>query len=174
VLLPSGRAMISDIVADRDVPERLASDPHLWSGCYSGAMREDRFISAFAAAGLAGTTVIKRDTGPWKTIGGVGFRSITVTAWKPPPPGPDGAQNRIMYLGPFASVTADSGHVLQRGLATAVQAEIAAGLTAEPYSGQVLSLQEASAERPGHADTAAASEAPAEDGCACGPAGCCG
>lgn len=86
VLVPGGRAVISDIVADHDVPRELASDPHLWSGCYSGAMREDRFTDAFARAGLTGVTVIKRDPGSWKTIGGVGFRSITVRAWRPPQP----------------------------------------------------------------------------------------
>jgi arsenite methyltransferase len=84
VLRPGGRAVISDIVADRDVPGELASDPDLWSGCYSGALREDRFVHAFAAAGLTDVTVIKRDDGPWETINGVGFRSITVSARRPP------------------------------------------------------------------------------------------
>jgi len=140
VLVPGGRAVISDIVADRDVPAELSSDPHLWSGCYSGAMREDRFVHAFAAAGLTATTVTKRDAGPWKTISGVGFRSITVTAWKPLPPDPTEAVGRVLYAGPFASVTTDSGHVLQRGLAASVPAEVSAGLMAEPYGGRVLSL----------------------------------
>jgi arsenite methyltransferase len=163
VLVPGGRAVISDIVADRDVPAELASDPHLWSGCYSGAMREDRFVDAFAAAGLTATTVIKRDAGPWKTIGAVGFRSVTVTAWKPPLPNLDGALSPVLYTGPFASVTADSGHVLQRGVATMVPSEVSAGLTAEPYGGHVLSLDEADEARPRQADDPAASGG-------CGPA----
>ncbi|MHC5212870.1 MAG: methyltransferase domain-containing protein, partial [Planctomycetota bacterium] len=33
VLRRSGRAVISDIVCDEDVPERLQADPGLWSGC---------------------------------------------------------------------------------------------------------------------------------------------
>jgi SAM-dependent methyltransferase len=165
VLVPGGRAVISDIVADRDVPAELTSDPRLWSGCISGAMREDRFVGAFAAAGLAGITVIQRDFVPWKTIDGVGFRSVTVTAWKPPPPGPDGAESQVLYTGPFASVTTDSGHVLQRAVATTVPAGISAGLTAEPYSGQVLSLDEAGATGPGHAETPGASRC--GPGCTC-------
>jgi len=37
VLRSSGRAVISDIVSDRPVPEPLQRDPQLWSGCISGA-----------------------------------------------------------------------------------------------------------------------------------------
>jgi SAM-dependent methyltransferase len=40
VLRRGGRAAISDIVADEDVPESLQRDPALWSGCLSGAFRE--------------------------------------------------------------------------------------------------------------------------------------
>ena len=32
-----GRAVISDIVCDEDVPPALQADPELWSGCISGA-----------------------------------------------------------------------------------------------------------------------------------------
>jgi arsenite methyltransferase len=152
VLVPGGRAVISDIVADRDVPAELASDPHLWSSCYAGAMREDRFVSAFATAGLTGTTVIKREAGPCKTIGGVDFRSLTVTAWKPLPPGPSGMLSQVLYTGPFASVTTDSGLVLKRAVATLVPPEISDELIGEPYSGQVLSL-----------------DADATSSCGCGP-----
>src|SRR5262245_42717048 len=41
VLRNGGRAIISDIVSDKDVPEVMQNDPLLWSGCISGAMRED-------------------------------------------------------------------------------------------------------------------------------------
>jgi len=33
-----GRAVISDIVSDEEVPEELQNDPELWSGCISGAL----------------------------------------------------------------------------------------------------------------------------------------
>jgi len=39
VLKRGGRAAISDIVSDEDVPEEMQRDPDLWSGCISGAMR---------------------------------------------------------------------------------------------------------------------------------------
>jgi arsenite methyltransferase len=48
VLRVGGRIAISDIVCDEDVPERLKQDPELWSGCVSGAFREDLFMQALA------------------------------------------------------------------------------------------------------------------------------
>jgi arsenite methyltransferase len=40
VLKIGGRAVISDIVCDEEVPEHLQNDPELWSGCISGALTE--------------------------------------------------------------------------------------------------------------------------------------
>ena len=39
VLKRGGRAAISDIVSDEDVPLEMQNNPDLWSGCISGAMR---------------------------------------------------------------------------------------------------------------------------------------
>ena len=47
VLKKGGRAVISDIVCDEAVPERLQNDPELWSGCISGALTEEQFLQAF-------------------------------------------------------------------------------------------------------------------------------
>jgi SAM-dependent methyltransferase len=82
VLKPGGRAAISDIVADRDVPHDLQRDPQLWSGCISGAFREDRFLAAFAQAGFHGSRIVQRQRDPWRTVAGIEFRSITVLARK--------------------------------------------------------------------------------------------
>ena len=41
VLRRGGRAVISDIVSDEDVPVHLQRDGELWSGCVAGAIRED-------------------------------------------------------------------------------------------------------------------------------------
>src|SRR5438034_9301191 len=38
VLKKGGRAVISDIVSDEEVPEEMQNDPELWSGCISGAL----------------------------------------------------------------------------------------------------------------------------------------
>ncbi len=80
VLKKTGRAVISDIVSDRDVPEELQNDPELWSGCISGAFREDLFLKAFKDAGFRSVRLLQRDAEPWQTVAGIEFRSVTVEA----------------------------------------------------------------------------------------------
>src|SRR5260370_23930890 len=82
VVRRGGRVAISDIVSDEDVPAELQCDPQLWSGCISGAYREDAFLDAFDRAGFYGMEIVKRDEKPWRTIQGIEFRSITVVAHK--------------------------------------------------------------------------------------------
>lgn len=83
VLKPDGRAVISDIVSSDDVPENLQRDAELWSGCISGALREDLFLRAFADAGFDPVRILKRDESPWREVGEITFRSLTVEAIKP-------------------------------------------------------------------------------------------
>jgi hypothetical protein len=71
-------------VSDADVPAHLQRDPELWSGCISGALREDRFLEAFEEAGFSGITLVERGEVPWRTIEGIEFRSLTVIAYKGP------------------------------------------------------------------------------------------
>ncbi|MDA1232972.1 MAG: methyltransferase domain-containing protein, partial [Planctomycetota bacterium] len=82
VLKRGGRAVISDIVSDETVPDHMQKDGYLWSGCLSGAFREDLFLAAFANAGFHGISIVKRQSDPWQTIEGIEFRSMTVVAWK--------------------------------------------------------------------------------------------
>ncbi|HKT11362.1 MAG TPA: methyltransferase domain-containing protein [Terriglobia bacterium] len=120
VLRRSGRAVISDIVSDEDVPDRLKADPELWSGCISGAFREDLFLEAFEQAGFYGVSLLDRQPEPWQTVEGIEFRSVTVAAYK----GKDGPcldqKHAVIYRGPFRKVEDDDGHVLRRGTRTAV------------------------------------------------------
>jgi arsenite methyltransferase len=87
VLRRGGRAVISDIVSDETVPQSMQDDPTLWSGCISGAFREDLFLAAFERAGFDGIHLLKRDDEPWKTEQGIDFRSVTVEAFKGKPKG---------------------------------------------------------------------------------------
>jgi len=120
VLKMGGRAAISDIVSDEDVPEDLQRDPDLWSGCVSGAMREDLFLQAFEQAGFFGIELVKRDAHPWRTVRGIEFRSVTVVARK----GKQGPclerGQAVIYAGPWKQVVDDDGHVLARGKPMAV------------------------------------------------------
>jgi ubiquinone/menaquinone biosynthesis C-methylase UbiE len=88
VLRDEGRTVISDIVCDRHVPDHLQGDPELWSGCLSGAYREDLLLSALEDAGFHGTRILRRNTRPWRIIEGIEFRSVTVAAFKGKPPEP--------------------------------------------------------------------------------------
>lgn len=82
VLRRGGRAVVSDIVSDQDVPAHMQRDPELWSGCISGAFREDLFLRAFEEAGFSASEVIERQAEPWQTVEGIEFRSVTVLAYR--------------------------------------------------------------------------------------------
>lgn len=120
VLRKGGRAVISDIVSDEDVPDAMRQDPTLWSGCISGALREDLFLKAFEDAGFYGVRLLKRDAHPWQTVQGIEFRSVTVEAFK----GKQGDcfefNQAVIYRGPFREVLDDDGHRLRRGDCVAV------------------------------------------------------
>ena len=133
VLKKGGRAVISDIVSDEEVPEALQRDPMLWSGCISGAYTEHGFLQAFAEAGFYGIEILKRDETPWQTVEGIEFRSVTVQAWK----GKQGAcldrNQAVIYKGPFLKVLDDDGHALERGKRYAVCDKTFQLYQKEPY-----------------------------------------
>lgn len=119
-LRKGGRAVISDIVSDEKVSAPMQQDPALWSGCISGALREDLFLKAFEDAGFYGIRLLKRDAQPWQTVAGIEFRSVTVEAFK----GKQGEcfelNQAVVYRGPFREVLDDDGHRLRRGDRVAV------------------------------------------------------
>lgn len=135
VLKLGGRVAISDIVADEDIPLELQSDPELWSGCISGAFREDLFLKAFEEAGFYGVHLAKRQVEPWRVVAGIEFRSVTVVAYK----GKQGScferKQAVVYRGPFKKVEDDDGHVYYRGERMAVCDKTFQLLRREPYAG---------------------------------------
>jgi arsenite methyltransferase len=134
VLKRGGRAVISDIVSDQDVPMHLQNDAELWSGCLSGAFQEEAFLKAFEQAGFYGITLEKRDSNPWRVVEGIEFRSVTIIAYK----GKEGAcmdhEQAVIYKGPWKQVLDDDGHVLERGVPTAVCAKTFELYGREPYA----------------------------------------
>ena len=137
VLKPGGRAVISDIVADRDVPESLRNDPELWSGCISGAFREDRFIEAFLTAGFHGAEILEWQPEPWTVVEGIEFRSVTVRAWKAQTRDASSSATHALYHGPWAEVIDDAGRRLIRGQRIPIDAATASALDQSPYRGHV-------------------------------------
>jgi len=120
VLKKGGRAVISDIVSDEEVPAAMQNDPELWSGCISGALTEDGFVRAFEEAGFYGIQILKRDAEPWRTVEGIEFRSVTIEAFK----GKQGEcferNQAVIYRGPFKEVLDDDNHRMERGRRYAV------------------------------------------------------
>lgn len=141
VLRRGGRAVISDIVCDEDVPEDLRNDATLWSGCLSGAYREDRFLEAFEQAGFYGLEVVARQAEPWAVVRGIEFRSLTVRAWK----GKEGPcldrHQAVVYNGPWKAVVDDDGHRLERGKRMAVCEKTFGIYSRAPYADSMTLLE---------------------------------
>ncbi len=143
VLRRGGRAVISDIVCDEEPTPAILNDPKLWSGCISGAFREDRFLEMFEAAGFHGVEIVHRQEQPWQVIDGIEFRSMTVRAFK----GKQGPclerHQAVVYRGPWKQVRDDDGHVLHRGQRMAVCDKTFRLLTNPngPYAGQVQPIE---------------------------------
>jgi arsenite methyltransferase len=152
VLRRGGRCAISDIVSDEDVPEELQRDPELWSGCISGAIREDRFLRAFADAGLYGIEITAYQREPWAVVDGIEFRSMTVVAHKGKE-GPCWEHNEaVIYRGPWKEVVDDDGHVLKRGERTAVCRKTYEIMTRAPYVDSIEPIQPLIAVEPQEAE----------------------
>jgi ubiquinone/menaquinone biosynthesis C-methylase UbiE len=145
VLRRGGKAAISDIVCDQPVPQSLRNDPRLWSGCISGAFVEDEFLDAFEQAGFYGIEIATRQEEPWAVVEGIEFRSMTVQAYK----GKDGPcldhRQAVIYRGPWKSVTDDDGHVVERGVRTAVCERTFQIYSQPPYVDQLIPLPPSSA-----------------------------
>ncbi len=142
VLRPGGRIAISDIVSDEDIPMHQKNDPELWSGCISGAYREDEFLKAFERAGFYGIHIAKRDEKPWQIVEGIEYRSVTVIAYKGKE-GPCLERNQaVIYKGPWKAVIDDDGHTLFRGERMAVCDKTYRIYTREsgPYAKDVIGI----------------------------------
>jgi ubiquinone/menaquinone biosynthesis C-methylase UbiE len=175
VLKTGGRAVISDIVSDRDVPADLKNNPELWSGCLSGAFREDLFLAAFEEAGFAALEILERQAEPWRVVEGIEFRSLTLRAHKLALPesaddGPDVAA--VTYRGPWKSVQDDAGRTYHRGLRTAVGPATARTLRRPPYTGQVLFVGDPAETGEANPPGSSCCQPPVATG-DCGATGCC-
>lgn len=141
VLKVGGRIAISDIVSDEPIPQHLKDDPTLWSGCISGAFHELALLRALEAAGFHGIALDDWQPEPFAVVEGIELRSVTVTAHK----GKQGpcyeANQAVIYAGPWRRVEDDDGHVLERGVRSAVCAKTFRLLTAAPYAAETIGVE---------------------------------
>jgi SAM-dependent methyltransferase len=141
VLKKGGRVAIADMVADEPIPEGLQKDPELWSGCISGAFQEQEFLTAFEDSGFYGIKIEAFDELPWRTVRGIEFRSVTVTATKGKE-GPCWERNQaVIYKGPWKQVEDDDHHILKRGARTAVCDKTFQIFSKAPYQDDLILVQ---------------------------------
>lgn len=81
VLRPGGRFVVSDVVAERELPDAVRADPRAWAACYGGAVPEGDYLAAARRAGLGELEVLHR-TAPYEK-GGVRVLSLTLRGKKP-------------------------------------------------------------------------------------------
>ena len=133
VLRDGGRAVIADIIADREVPPPMRADGQLWGECISGALSEEAFLAALERAGFYGISVLKKTL--WREVEGSRFYSVTVRGFKfEKKAGCRSIGQYAVYLGPMKSVTDEEGHLFPRGMPVEVCTDTAAKLAAPPFA----------------------------------------
>jgi ubiquinone/menaquinone biosynthesis C-methylase UbiE len=80
VLKPGGRFVVSDVIAERELPESVRNDPAAWAACYGGAIPEVEYRAAIEAAGFRNIEVLHRSE-PYEK-GGVLVRSLTIRGYR--------------------------------------------------------------------------------------------
>jgi ubiquinone/menaquinone biosynthesis C-methylase UbiE len=143
MLKDRGRAVIADIVADRDVPVALRAVGQLWGECISGALSEDAFLAALERAGFYGVSILKKTF--WREVEGTRFYSVTVRGFKfEKKAGCRYVGQYAVYLGPMKAVVDVEGHLFPRGAPVEVCTDTATKLSALPYRGIFAILDNAS------------------------------
>ena len=163
VLRDHGRAVISDIVSEVEVPPRLKVNPKLWGECLVGALTQEGFVAAVERAGFYGIEILSKSY--WKDVEGYAFSSVTVRGWKlEKSAGCVYRGHRAVYLGPGKAFLDEEGHQFPRNEPYEICTDTAAKLSRPPYSG-FFALLEPGEDRAGYACAN-------PDGTPCAP-GCC-
>ena len=134
VLKDHGRAVVADIVADREVPPKVRADGQLWGECIGGALTEDAFLASLERAGFYGVSILKQTF--WREVEGCRFSSITVRGYKfEKKAGCTYVGQYAVYLGPLKAALDEEGHLFPRGVPVEVCTDTAAKLSRAPYAG---------------------------------------
>lgn len=134
VLKDHGRAVVADIVADREVPPKMRADGQLWGECISGALTEEAFLAALERAGFYGVSILKKSF--WREVEGCRFYSVTVRGYKfEKKAGCTYVGQHAIYLGPLKAAIDEEGHLFPRGNPVEVCTDTAAKLSRAPYAG---------------------------------------
>jgi len=140
ILKDHGRAVIADIVSDREVPPRLKVNEQLWGECIVGALTEEQFLAMLEQAGFYGLSVLKKTF--WKTIEGFNFYSVTVQGFKlEKTAGCQFIGQHAIYRGPHKAVLDEEGHLFPRNVPITVCTDTASKLSQPPYAGSFIIVE---------------------------------
>ncbi len=78
VLKPGGRIVVSDVVADRELPTSIRENPQAWAACVAGAVRESAYLELLQQAGFESI-----DASGTRLPYDVGLHSAVITARRP-------------------------------------------------------------------------------------------
>jgi ubiquinone/menaquinone biosynthesis C-methylase UbiE len=78
ILKPGGRFIVSDIIADSELPDHIRNDPEAIAACYGGAITEQQYIDAIAAGGFRNLEILEKSEPYPKGKDQVMVRSITL------------------------------------------------------------------------------------------------
>jgi arsenite methyltransferase len=134
VLRDHGRIVVSDIVSEREIPDRLKMDQQLLGECIAGSLTNNQFLSYLEQAGFYGLEVLEKTL--WKSIENIEFHSVTVRGYKfQKTAGCVYIGQYAIYKGPFKVIIDEEGHVFPRNQAVEVCTDTAMKLSRAPYSG---------------------------------------
>ncbi len=80
ILKPGGRFVVSDVLAEQELPDEVKNDPEAWAACYGGAVTEQAYLAAVTGAGFDYEIISK--SAPYEK-GGVSVLSMTLRGIKP-------------------------------------------------------------------------------------------
>lgn len=96
VLRPGGRLMVSDIVLTKELPRHIVKDVEAYTGCVSGAVMRDEYLSAIEGAGFGNIEILSSDDASFlaettcgcgivtsDNVNELGLMSVKVRAFKP-------------------------------------------------------------------------------------------
>jgi ubiquinone/menaquinone biosynthesis C-methylase UbiE len=141
VLKPGGRLIMSDPIATRPIPTHLQADDRLRALCLSGALTYDEYMQELIDTGFGQIEVRARR--PYRLLDAAQYsldehlllESLDTVSFKVAI-APDGAciftGKTAVYAGEGASFDDGAGHVLLKGVPTAVCDKTAKNLSAHP------------------------------------------
>ncbi len=67
VLKPGGRLMVSDIVLEKELPQRVKNSIDAYIGCIAGALQKEDYLEAVKKAGFIDVNILGEQPFPWES-----------------------------------------------------------------------------------------------------------